>query len=73
MTNELVFKWLVFTDGIENFVLPNGETDFWEEERWILSKEREWPFAFESLCETFGLQTESLRKTLIHAREKRMS
>ncbi len=68
---EMSLKWGVFADGLQQFWTLAGDPNCWhtpefaEEERWVLSEEREWPFAFVSLCEAFGLQAEALRVTLL--------
>ena len=71
VADEMALKWEVFADGLRQFWTLAGDPNCWqtpefdEEEKWVLSEEREWPFAFASLCEAFGLQTESLRATLL--------
>lgn len=71
VADEMVLKWEVFVDGLKQFWALAGDQEghrspeFYEEEKWVLSDEREWPFAFASLCATFGLQVESVRSMLL--------
>ena len=75
--DEMALKWEVFADGLRQFWTLAGNPNCWhtpefdEEEKWILSEEREWPFAFVSLCETFGFEVESLRATLLAQKNER--
>ena len=71
VADEMMLKWEVFIDGLKQFWALAGDhncqhsAEFYEEEKWVLSDEREWPFAFANLCETFGLQVESVRSMLL--------
>src|SRR5262245_21173297 len=69
--NELVLQWAVFTDGLQRYWTLAADPDshlseeFREEEAWLLDNDREWPFSFVNLCETFGFQPDSLRASLL--------
>lgn len=71
VADEMALKWEVFADGLKQFWALAGDQErrhspeFYEEEKWVLSDEREWPFAFANLCEVFGLQVESVRAMLL--------
>jgi hypothetical protein len=73
--NELVLQWAVFTDGLQRYSTLAADPDshlseeFCEEEAWLLDNDREWPFSFVNLCETFGFQTDSLRVSLLARKE----
>ncbi len=73
--NELVLKWAVFTDGLQRYSTLAADPDahhteeFQEEEAWLLDDDREWPFSFVNLSETFGFQTASLRVSLLARKE----
>jgi len=73
--NELVLQWAVFTDGLQRYSTLAADTDahfseeFGEEEAWLLDDDREWPFSFVNLSETFGFQTASLRASLLARKE----
>ncbi|NOT53396.1 MAG: hypothetical protein HOP18_02215 [Deltaproteobacteria bacterium] len=73
--NELVLKWAVFTDGLQRYSTLAADPDahfteeFQEEEAWLLDDDREWPFSFVNLSETFGFQTASLRGSLLARKE----
>jgi hypothetical protein len=73
--NELVLQWAVFTDGLQRYSTLAADADthlseeFCEEEAWLLDNDREWPFSFVNLCETFGFQTDSLRVSLLARKE----
>ena len=80
IADEMVLKWEVFVDGLKQFWALAGDPErqhspeFYEEEQWVLSDERDWPFAFANLCEVFGLQVDSVRTMLLahkneHSRE----
>jgi hypothetical protein len=40
--------------------------------RWIRSREKSWPFAFESICDVLGLDCERLRRHLLWAYANRV-
>jgi len=73
--NELVLQWAVFTDGVQRYSTLAADADahlseeFCEEEAWLLDDDREWPFSFVNLSETFGFQTASLRASLLAWKE----
>ena len=73
--NELVLQWAVFTDGLQRYTTLAADPDlhlseeFSEEEAWLLDNDREWPFSFVNLSETFGFQTDSLRASLLARKE----
>ena len=73
--NELVLQWAVFTDGLQRYWTLAADPDshlseeFREEEAWLLDNDREWPFSFVNLCETFGFQIDSLRASLLAQKE----
>jgi hypothetical protein len=73
--NELVLQWAVFTDGLQRYSTLAADPDshlseeFCEEESWLLDDDREWPFSFVNLSETFGFQTASLRVSLLARKE----
>lgn len=73
--NELVLQWAVFTDGLQRYSTLADDPDshlseeFREEEAWLLDNDREWPFSFANLSETFGFQTDSLRASLLARKE----
>ena len=76
---ELSLQWAVFMDGLqqywtlaENEVGRNSE-EFSQEESWMLVDDEEWPFSFAHLCETFGLQTASVRTALTTWKNARVS
>jgi hypothetical protein len=79
VADEMVLKWEVFADGLRQFwklavdpALQNSP-EFLGEEQWVLSEEREWPFAFTTLCETFGFQADSVRAMLLAWKKARGS
>ncbi|MGH7818244.1 MAG: hypothetical protein ACREQ9_00575 [Candidatus Binatia bacterium] len=68
-TGELSLMWTVFTDGIETFrkeVLNGNEGSevYLETIEWIQLRSSDSVFGFESLCETFGLNPEFVRRSL---------
>jgi hypothetical protein len=71
----LVLQWAVFTDGLQRYATLAADPDshfseeFSEEEAWLLDDDREWPFSFVNLSETFGFQTASLRASLLARKE----
>jgi hypothetical protein len=73
--NELVLQWAVFTDGLQRYSTLAADADahlseeFCEEEAWLLDDDREWPFSFVNLSETFGFHTASLRASLLARKE----
>jgi len=76
---ELSLQWAVFMDGLqqywtlaENEIGRNSE-EFIQEETWMLVDDEEWPFSFTHLCEAFGLQSTSVRASLVAWKEARLS
>ena len=70
-SGELALRWAVFSDGLSRYwklasdcSFHNSE-EFLEEESWLLADDRDWPFSFASLCETFGLHVSSVRASLL--------
>jgi hypothetical protein len=70
-SGELALRWAVFADGLSQYwrmaadnACHNSE-EFREEENWVLADDSDWPFSFTSLCETFGLNTASVRTSLL--------
>lgn len=45
-----------------------GRRLFREAHEWIESRERDWPFAFERICETLGIDAAHLRDELRYRR-----
>jgi hypothetical protein len=78
-SGEVALKWAVFVDGLKRYwtmaadATQRRSEEFREEEGWMLADDREWPFSFKNLCETFGLQTESLRAALIAWKQAHLS
>ena len=70
-SGEMALRWAVFADGLSQYWrlaadhAAHSSQEFQEEESWVLADNSDWPFSFPSLCETFGLQTESLRTLLL--------
>lgn len=74
-TGELSLLWTVFIDGIETFrkeVSANNEHGeaFLETLDWIHLRDSESIFAFENLCETFGLNPSWVRRSILTWRER---
>jgi len=73
--DELALGWAVFTDGLQQYCqLAADHTcasseKLREEERWVLGDDTTWPFAFSSLCKTFGMTPESVRTALLAWKE----
>lgn len=69
--DDLALGWAVFSDGLRQYWEMAADSTcsdsekFCEEERWVLADDTTWPFAFASLCKTFGLNTESVRAALL--------
>jgi len=67
---ELSLQWAVFMDGLQQYwTLAENESgrnseEFTQEEAWMLVDDEEWPFSFAQLCDTFGLQADSVRAAL---------
>ncbi|MGH7962334.1 MAG: hypothetical protein ACRERD_11015, partial [Candidatus Binatia bacterium] len=65
--DDLALAWAVLSDGLKQYCelaadhTAHSSQKFREEERWVLADDTTWPFAFASLCKTFGLTTESVR------------
>jgi hypothetical protein len=70
-SGELALRWAVFADGLSRYWKLaadwslHGSEEFLEEEGWVLADDSDWPFSFASLCETFGLNTSSVRSSLL--------
>ncbi len=43
---------------------PRGRALFEDARNWIESREREWPFSYENICEVLGLNPEYIRRGL---------
>jgi hypothetical protein len=41
-----------------------GQEIFEEAHEWIFSRDREWPFSFENICDTLGVNSEYIRSGL---------
>lgn len=71
VAGELILKWAVFADGLKQYwklaadQSCHDSEEFLEEERWVLAEDPAWPFSFSNLCETFGVQTDSVRHALL--------
>jgi len=69
-SGELALRWAVFADGLTRYwklaadCSLHSSEEFLEEESWVLADDGDWPFSFTSLCETFGLNTASVRTSL---------
>lgn len=50
---------------------PKGRLLFEDSQNWIESDEREWPFAYENICEVLGLNPEYIRRGLSKWRQQR--
>jgi len=46
---------------------------FREAERWILSTDRNWPFAFENVCDVLGIEPSYLRQGLLNWKEQQLA
>lgn len=70
-SGEMALRWAVFADGLEQYwrlaADPSAHIsrEFQEEEGWVLADDTEWPFSFTNLCETFGLNPQSVRNVLV--------
>ena len=70
-SGELALRWAVFSDGLSRYwklasdCSLHNSGEFLEEESWLLADDRDWPFSFASLCETFGLHVSSVRASLL--------
>lgn len=70
VAREFLLKWAVFIDGLQQYWTlaadesSHDSTEFLEEERWVLAEDPTWPFSFSNLCETFGVDAESVRQAL---------
>lgn len=74
-SGELSLLWTVFTDGIESFQkdVLNGKEEgevFLETLEWVGRHDHDSIFGFESLCETFGLEPDWVRRSLFDWRER---
>ena len=74
-SKELLLQCAVFMDGLKQYYtlaeddFSRDSDEFHEEEAWVLADDREWPFSFANLCETFGFQAASLRTALMARRD----
>ncbi len=50
-----------------------GATLFREAEEWILGEDPDWPFSFEQICETLGIDPNYLRQELMRWKEKKLA
>jgi len=50
---------------------PRGRMLFEDAFEWIESREREWPFAYENICEVLSLNAEYIRRGLSKWRQQR--
>jgi hypothetical protein len=70
-SGELALRWAVFADGLKRYRQLAADRRchksdaFRDEESWIFTDDKNWPFSFWSLCETFGLNPQSVRTTLV--------
>jgi hypothetical protein len=69
----------VLTDAIEtyqDYILRRKvvtRVQYEQVERWILERNREWPFSFENICDTFGLNPQYVRRGLECWKERTLS
>ena len=76
LDGELKLMFAVLKDGINSYLnsmLGRRVGDyrrFQEVLEWIDAKDTSGPFAYETLCDTFGLNPDALRKVLASARTK---
>ena len=70
-SGEMALRWAVFADGLEQYwklaadPFAHRSPEFQEEEDWVLAEDAEWPFSFTNLCESFGLDPQSVRCVLV--------
>jgi hypothetical protein len=70
-SGEMALRWAVFADGLKQYwklaadQASHASEEFREEESWVLSEDGDWPFSFINLCDTFGLNSASVRATLL--------
>jgi len=70
-SGEVALRWAVFADGLKQYwklaadPSAHASPEFQEEEGWVLADDGEWPFSFTNLCETFGLNPQSVRSVLV--------
>jgi hypothetical protein len=70
-SGEMALRWAVFVDGLRRYcklaanLSARTYSQFEEEERWVLANDAGWPFSFTNLCETFGLNPQSVRSMLV--------
>lgn len=50
-----------------------GKALFRDAEQWILERESEWIFSFDSICETLGINASYLRQGLIRWKERELA
>ena len=68
--SEWALKWAVFADGIKHYWDLSTERtcrssrEFRDEEQWILDDDAGWSFSFTNLCESFGMNADSIRASL---------
>ena len=78
-SGELALRWAVFSDGLSRYwklasdCAFHRSEEFLEEESWVLADDHDWPFSFASLCETFGLNTASVRSSLLKWKQSHIS
>jgi hypothetical protein len=74
-SGELTLLWTVFIDGIESFrkeILRGTENseEFVETFDWVCERGSDRVFSFDSLCETFGLDGDWVRRALLTWRDR---
>lgn len=63
-------------DCFQKYVMARdrrGATLFREAEEWILDEDADWPFSFEQICETLGIEPNYLRQELMRWKEKKLA
>lgn len=63
-------------DCFQKYVMARdrrGATLFREAEEWILGEDPDWPFSFEQICETLGIDPNYLRQELMRWKEKKLA
>src|SRR5207247_5111221 len=79
VSGEKALMLAVLEDGIRCFQAPmrnprsNRRLVSREAEQWIRAVDYEWPFSFQNVCETLGINPESLRGTLLGWKAKRLA
>ena len=79
VSGEKALMLAVLEDGIRCFQAPmrnprsNRRLVSREAEQWIRAVDYEWPFSFQNVCETLGINPESLRGALLGWKAKRLA